>query len=276
MSFSFRRRYGRPPRRPPVDLPPAPGAVDVELMAKSGGALRGWFLAAPGTDARRPAALVMHGWGGSAADMAPLAEPLLAAGMHVLLLDARCHGRSDDDDFVSMPRFAEDVDSGLTWLRQRGNVDPSRLVLVGHSVGAGACLLVASRDKAVAAVVSIASMAHPEVFMARTLGKRLPRPLTTLALRYVERTIGHRFETFAPVSTIGRGQAPVLLVHGDRDTTVPVADAYELHAQAPDRTRLLIVEGADHRSIGASVDEVTPALHGFLRAAGIEPARHAR
>ena len=279
MSFSFRRRYGRPPRRPPVDLPPAPGAVDVSLAAANGRTLRGWFLVAPGANGVQPAALVMHGWGGSSADMAPLAEPLLGAGMHVLLLDARCHGRSDDDKFVSMPRFAEDVDSGLAWLRQRNDVDRSKLVLVGHSVGAGACLLVAARGSAVAAVVSIASMAHPEVFMARTLGKRLPRPLARLALRYVERTIGHRFETFAPVHTIGRFQAPVLLVHGDRDTTVPVADAYELHGQAPDRTQLLIIEGADHRSIGASIDEVTPALHGFLRAAGAagsEPARRSR
>ena len=272
--YSFRRRYGRPPRRPASDQPPAPGAVDVSLTAVNGLTLRGWFLVAPGADGTRPAALVVHGWGGSAADMTPLAGPLLAAGIHVLLLDARCHGRSDDDEFVSMPRFAEDVESGLTWLRQRSDVDRSRLVLVGHSVGAGACLLVASRDSTVAAVVSIASMAHPEVFMARTLGKRLPRPRTRPALRYVERTIGHRFKTFAPVHTIGRFQAPVLLVHGDRDTTVPVADAYELHARAPDRTQLLIVKGADHRSIGSSIDEVTPALHGFLRAAGIEPARH--
>jgi len=244
--------------------------VDVRLTAVNGRILRGWFIVVPGADAARPAALVIHGWGGSAADMAPLADPLLAAGMHVLLLDARCHGRSDDDGFVSMPRFAEDVESGLTWLRQRDDVDRSRLVLVGHSVGAGASLLVASRDDTVAAVVSIASMAHPEVFMARALGERLPGPLTKLALRYIELTIGQRFETFAPVHTIGRVQAPVLLMHGDRDATVPVADAYELHAQAPGRTRLVIVKGADHTDIGAFIEEVTPALHGFLRAAGVD------
>lgn len=269
----LRRRYGRPPRRPRPDQPPAPGALDVRLTAANGRALRGWFMAVPGADGtRRPVSLVMHGWGGSAADMAPLADPLLAAGLHVLLLDARCHGRSDDDEFVSMPRFAEDVESGLTWLRQRDDVERSLLVLVGHSVGAGACLLVASRDDAVAAVVSIASMAHPEVFMARTIGERLPRPLTTLALRYIERTIGHRFETFAPVRTIGRVKAPVLIVHGDRDATVPVADAYELHAQATGRTQLVIVEGAGHTSIGAFIEEIAPAVDEFLRAAGVTAA----
>ena len=267
-----RRRYGRPPRRPRPVQPPAPGALDVRLTAANGLTLRGWFISVPEAEGARPAALVMHGWGGSAADMAQLADALLAAGTHVLLLDARCHGRSDDDEFVSMPRFAEDVETGLTWLRQRGDVDRARIVLVGHSVGAGACLLVASRDSSVAAVVSIASMAHPEVFMTRTLGKRLPGPLTTLALRYIERTIGLRFETFAPVRTIGRIKAPVLVVHGDRDTTVPVADAYELHAQAPERTQLVIVEGAGHASIAAFIEEITPAINEFLRAAGVTAA----
>lgn len=211
----------------------------------------------------------MHGWGGGASDMVGLAGPLLGAGMHVLLLDARCHGRSDEADLASMPTFAEDVESGIAWLRRCDDVDRSRVVLVGHSVGAGACLIAAARDAEVAAVVAIASMAHPEVFMGRALRRRLPRPLAVLALRWVERAIGHRFETFAPVRTIGRFAAPVLIVHGDRDTTVPVGDAYELHAQAPERTRLLIVEGADHTGIGASIEEVTPVLHAFLREAGV-------
>jgi len=74
------------------------------------------------------------------------------------------------------------------------------------------------------------------------------------------------------VHTIGRVQAPVLLVHGDRDTTVPVADAYELRAQAPGRTQLVIVKGADHTNIGAFIGEITPAVNGFLRAAGVTAA----
>lgn len=264
-----RRRYGRPPERQPSSQPPVPGTVDVRLMAVTGLTLRGWFIPAEVPDGARPAALVVHGWGGNAADMAPLAGPLLAAGMHVLLLDARCHGRSDSDTFSSMPRFAEDLESSLAWLRQRDDVDRSRLVLVGHSVGAGACLLVASRDREVAAVVSIASIAHPGVFMRRILGQKLPGPLTTLALHYVEHTIGYRFETFAPVRTIGRIEAPVLLVHGDRDTVVPVADARELHARAPERSQLIIVEGADHTSIGTHIDEVASVVQDFLRAAGV-------
>lgn len=263
-----RRRFGRPPRRvrPPADLPD--GTVDVVLPPVNGCVVRGWFLPAVAADQPRPAALVMHGWGADAADMLPVATPLRAAGLHVLMPDARCHGRSDDDEFTSMPRFAEDVRAGLTWLRGRADVDDRRIVLIGHSVGAGACLLVAATDADVAAVVSIASMADPETFMSRALAPHLPRTLTAFALRYVQHTIGTRFRTFAPVGTIGRVTAPVLLVHGARDTTVPVDDAYLLHAAAGGRAQLHVLPDADHTNAGAWKEAARPVLE-FLRHAGV-------
>ncbi|RDI75923.1 Alpha/beta hydrolase family [Gaiella occulta] len=260
-------RYGRPPRRPLPGRQPPADAVDVAVRVNAR-TVRGWFLPSAPACVPGPAALVMHGWGSSAADMLPAATPLRDAGLRVLLLDARCHGRSDDDEFASMPRFAEDVAAGLAWLRRHPDVDCSRIVLVGHSVGAGACLLVASRDHGVAAVVSIASMAHPEVFMRRTLRRRLPAPLTRLALRYLERTIGQRFDTFAPVNTIGRVRSPVLLLHGGRDTTVPVEDAYALQARAGGRARIHVVPAADHGGSDA-LAEAAPALLAFLRDARV-------
>ena len=88
-----------------------------------------------------PAVLVMHGWGANASMMAPVVAPLQAAGLAVLLVDARCHGDSDDERFSSMPRFAEDIATGLRWLRAQPGIDPQRLALLGHSVGAAAALL---------------------------------------------------------------------------------------------------------------------------------------
>lgn len=52
------------------------------------------------------------------------------------------------------------------------------------------------------------------------LGASLPcRHVASGALRYVERVIGHRYDDFAPLRTIRDSQVPVLLVHGDADTT---------------------------------------------------------
>lgn len=66
-----------------------------------------------------------------------------------------------------MPRFAEDLEHGLDWLLQQPDVDPRRLFLSGHSVGAAAALLVASRREGLAGVVSIAAFANPAEMMRR-------------------------------------------------------------------------------------------------------------
>ena len=267
-----KRRYGRPPHRPPPSALVPKRAVDVKIVTPGGPVLRGWFLEAtpqPGvTGLHGPAALVVHGWGGSAADMLPVSTPLLDAGLHVLLLDTRCHGRSDEAAFTSMPTFAEDIRDALDWLRQQPQVDRTRIVLVGHSVGAGACLFVAADDPEIAAVVSLASMVDPHQFMTDRLRRHLPRPLIALAMRYVEHVIGHRFAEFSPIHTIGRVNAPILLLHGLQDTTVPISDAHRLHAQAPDHTTLLILPEADHNSVD-ELPGARPALLSFLHDVGV-------
>ena len=269
------RRFGSPVRRGleaaqvPVD------AVDVTITTGSGATLRGWLrepALARESDRPGPVALVVHGWGSSAADMVPVSQPMLDAGLRVLLLDARGHGRSDDVGPATMPTFAADLGSALGWLRRQPWVDPERIVLVGHSVGAGAALLVAAEDHAIAAVVSLSSMAAPREFMARQLRTRLPDPLVRLALRYVEHVIGHRYVEFSPLYTISRSTAPVLLVHGALDTTVRLEDAERLHARNPDRSTLVVLPQADHADL-ASIEEAEPALLRFLRDAGVVGVR---
>lgn len=270
-------RYGRPQgRRGTGALIAVPDATDVSLPGPGGAVLRGWFLPGAATGEQRPAALVMHGWGSSALDLVPLAEPLREAGLHTLLLDARGHGRSDDCTITSMPHFADDVAAGLHWLRANPLVDPDRIVLVGHSVGAGACLLAAHRDPDVAAVVSLSCMAQPREVMTRLLsGAHVPRPARWLALRYVEHTIGMRFEVFAPLLTLPALRAPVLLVHGELDDVVPVSDAYQLAAAAPG-TRLLVVPATGHADIEA-VPAVSAALRDFVtRIATVRPVETGR
>ncbi len=267
------RRFGRPIRRACEAAQVPPDAVDVRIVAERGVVLRGWLrepVAARESGLPGPVALVMHGWGSSAADMVPLSQPLLDAGLRVLLLDARGHGRSGDVGVATMPTFAEDLRTALGWLRRQPEIDPDRIVLVGHSVGAGAALFVAADDHAIAAVVSLSSMAAPREFMAERLRARLPDPLVRLALRYVEHLIGHRYVEFSPLSTIGRSIVPVLLIHGALDTTVSLADAERLHARSPDRSTLLVLPHADHADLG-SIQAAKPSLLRFFREAGVLP-----
>jgi uncharacterized protein len=194
-------RFFRVPHVPSGVTPAEVGldSEDVTIAGPHARLLRAWLVLAP-VSGPQPAALVLHGWTGSASLMLPIAKPLLAAGLHVMLLDARCHGRSDDDDFSSMPDFATDAERALAWLRADPRVDPDRVVLVGHSVGAGACLMVAARDTRVAAVVSISSMADPAAYMGRAMRRRgVPAIAVGFLLREIQRAVGQRFNEFAPL-----------------------------------------------------------------------------
>lgn len=226
--------------------------------------------------APRAAVVVMHGWGAHAGLMAPVAPPLLAAGFAVLLLDARCHGQSEADDFSSLPRFAEDIAAGLQWLRQQPGIHPQRLAVLGHSVGAGAALMLAAdlADRhpgqaapgGLRAVVSLSAFAHPQEVMRRLLAShRVPWPLLGWGVvQHVQRVIGHRFDHIAPLATVARLRCPLLLVHGRHDATVPFGDALRLQ-RASNQAQLLAVAG-DH-DLREALAPHAATLVAFLQAA---------
>ncbi|WFM71142.1 alpha/beta fold hydrolase [Halomonas sp. CKK8] len=245
----------------------------VTLPARRGRRLAGWWLPGQG----RGTVVITHGWGANRELMLPLATPLQAAGWNVLLFDARNHGESDADSFSSMPRFAEDTEAALAWLRARPGMADAPVALLGHSVGAAAVLLAASRRDDIAAVVSLSAFAHPDGMMRRWLaGKRLPFvPLGWYVLRYVEHVIGHRFDAIAPVTTLPRVRCPVLLVHGRDDAVIPPSDAERLHAsrgETPAKLRLL---PGDH-DLSRHIDAEMPELLAFLEATLAEKAPSAR
>ncbi|MBS1161138.1 MAG: prolyl oligopeptidase family protein [Proteobacteria bacterium] len=232
--------------------------------------LFGWLIPA---GEMAPAIVILHGWGGNAEMMLPLAGPLHAAGYTVLMIDARSHGRSDVDTFSSLPRFAEDLAEATAWLRRQPDIDPPRIGVIGHSVGAAACLLYASRQPDLAAVVSIAAFSHPAAMMRRWLKfRRIPYwPLGAYILFYVQQVIGQRFDAIAPCHTIRRIACPVLLAHGGADAMVPVSEAHEIFARRPDeRVELLLMPGSHDQY--DEIERHMASLIGFLDAA-MPPAR---
>lgn len=251
------KRTLAPPQREQPHTPADLGLPEEEVTLTSAGGteLKAWFLPVGG---KAPTVVVLHGWGANASLMLPLAPHLHRAGFHALFLDARNHGRSEHDDFVSMPRFAEDLGVAIEWLR--GRQDVSSIGVIGHSVGAGAAILAASRSDQINAVVSVAAFAHPGEAMAEGPPfVHFPAPVQRSLFRTMERTIGFRFDDIAPRERVGLIDAPVMLVHGEADTTVTLRHFEDLVERAPEAETLL-VEGADH----ASLEAFEPQIHRIL------------
>lgn len=242
-------------------------AQTVRIPAARGLSLFAWFVPALAAGPR-PTVVLLHGWCGNASNLLPAAQALHRAGFAVLLMESRNHGRSDCDDHSSLPRFAEDLDSAIEWLKTLGRVDPSRIVALGHSVGAAAVLLSASRRDDLAAVVSIAAFAHPEQLMRRWFALRyVPYwPFAWLINRSLERVIGASFDDIAPVNTVAKATCPVLLVHGRQDTVVPITDAHRIRARGRETNLTLIECDGTHEAFD-DADRITRNILDFVESA---------
>lgn len=256
----------RPERLPHDPAPPqrqleGSSWVTLAVAGSRGQRLAGWVALPAASAGAAPVVVAVHGWGSNASSLWQVVEPLTRAGIAVVLFDAANHGASSAEAFSSLPRFADDLAAVRTALTRLPALDTSRLVLLGHSVGAAAALLHAYREGGVRAVVSLSAFAHPREVMERWLrAYHLPRRVIgTAILEQVQRTIGTDFDRIAPVKLIAAIGCPVLLVHGARDETVPLADAEALRRRLR-RGELLVVDGGhdlrdalaehEHRIIG--------------------------
>ena len=239
----------------------------VDIHTHTGKPLFAWWL-----PALRPAPTIalLHGWGGNAELMLPLALPFYRAGLNVLLLDARNHGRSYSTWYSSLPGFAEDLSAAIDWIKQNKYDLTGGIVLLGHSVGGGAVLFEASRRHDIAAVISIAAFAHPESMMQRYLDRfRIPDLVTGFVLRYVEWIIGYRYDEIAPVYTACQSSCPVLIVHGTEDETVPFTDALKIRNNCgKESLDLLLLPKAHHESVDV-IEQHADKLISFLTRANV-------
>lgn len=111
------------------------------------------LLVAPQQKEKIPGVLVAHGYAGSKQLMLGYAHVLAHAGYAVMLWDFGSHGANA----TPLERFSlqRDLDVADATLRSQPEVDPSRLALLGHSMGSGAVMSDGIRNPDRAATIAI-------------------------------------------------------------------------------------------------------------------------
>ena len=98
------------------------------------------------------------------------------------------------------------------------NLNFSKIFLVGHSWGAYSALCAANKVGIVSAVVSISAPDKSEKIMYNTLCKRMPKFFATLLYPFICLVCGGESSAKAAEEF----NAPVLLIHGEKDPLVPL------------------------------------------------------
>ena len=139
--------------RPDEDLSADPGAMglefeDVRFTAADGVTLHGWFV--PGGNGAT--LVLLHGNAGNISGrLSRLAELHRRLGMNVLIFDYRGYGLSEGRPFEKGTYL--DAEAALDYLGSRGDVDPDRIVLFGHSLGTAIAVETAVRREVYAVLL---------------------------------------------------------------------------------------------------------------------------
>lgn len=211
--------------------------------------LHGWYLSHP---APRDVIVVCHGFAMNRHELLDLARGLHERGHAVLLFDFRAHGASEGVRSTIGYREADDIVAAVAFLAARPELASLRIGVIGVSMGGAAALLAAAREPRIAAVVADSAFATLHDIAAgglRELYRLPPYPFTPLIVRFGELLTRVRIRFNRPIDAIATvAPRPLLLIHGDADTLIPLKDAHALYAAAGEPKELWIVPGVRHGS----------------------------
>ena len=203
---------------------------DVWFPAKDGTRLHGWFVPA---NAARFTVLWFHGNAGNISHRVNNLKYLhRRLGVNVFIFDYRGYGQSEGRFFnLSEQATYSDGAGAVAYLSGRAEVRRTRVVYFGRSLGA-------------AVAVEIARETPPTGLIIETTFTSIV-DMSKIVLPYfpVRRFLRTRYET---VKKLPELHVPILIIHGDQDEVVPLAQAERLLTAANPPKRLYTIHGARH------------------------------
>jgi len=205
--------------------------VDMRIPLAEGSAIAAWWLPSGSADGASAVLLYLHGNDGNLARELRRLQALHGYGLPILAIDYRGYGRSTGP-FPSEARIYDDAVTAWNHLVNTQGIEPRRIVIYGHSLGAAVAVELALRRGPACGLVlespftSMADMAHLEY-------PWIP----------VDVLLDQRFDA---IRKIGRVDVPIVLVHGTADREVPSTMGARLYGAAHAPNRLVMVDGAGH------------------------------
>jgi dipeptidyl aminopeptidase/acylaminoacyl peptidase len=229
------RAFFHPSRDSPIA---PPGVEEVTFKTSDGLRLHGWLLKPRSVPGQRfPVVIHCHGNAGNVENHAPFSEFLVDDGFAVLMFDYRGYGDSENAS-STRATLVRDTQAALDYALLREDLDPHRIGVLGVSLGGvAASHLAADRPeiRSVALISPFTGWSDIADDHVPVLGRLLVR------------------RGFDPMdAAVLLGTKPLLVMHGERDTVVPVAHGRRLVEAALSAgvgAQLFLLPGADHNDV---------------------------
>jgi pimeloyl-ACP methyl ester carboxylesterase len=162
--------------------------------------------------------LLVHGWGGKAAQFFSFVGPLLESGFEVIAFDAPAHGVSSGS-FASGPAFAR---AARMVAEEKGPIHG----IVAHSLGAAGSAIALAQGLAAERVVFLAPAAFIKLLLEQFIGLRqIPEPVAAeLRQKFAARYLAGIVSLPLMVNAF---HIPALIFHDRNDREIPF-----LHGEA--------------------------------------------
>lgn len=227
------------------DTPKRAGlAFDKVVFASADGTqLTGWFIPAVGVASSREAkgtVIQMHGNAQNMTAHWGFVDWLPVRGFNLFVFDYRGYGASEGKP--NPKGVFEDAVAALEHLRTRADIDGSRLLVFGQSLGGTVAIAAAGASpQGIRAVVAEAPFySYSAIANDHVPGAGMLVDDEWSANRYIAR--------LSPI--------PILFIHGTADRVVPYHHSTKLLAEAGEPKQLITIEGGQH------VDSMVTRMHG--------------
>jgi pimeloyl-ACP methyl ester carboxylesterase len=239
---------------------------DVAITSADGLALKGWMVTPPHSNDET--VLLLHGLGDNRLGMTGYAQFLLAHGFTVLLPDARAHGNSGGSLATFGLLEGKDITQWVQFLRAQtrarcvygmGESMGAAQLLQSLSSGAGFCAIIAESSFSTFREIAYDRMGQ-SFHLGPWVGRTLLWAVVESAFLRARWKYGLDMDSASPEDSVARTQVPVLLIHGQVDSNIPVRHSRLIHEWAPN-TSLWEVPGADHcGALSAAPDQFKRVL----------------
>ncbi len=229
--FVFQRSllYFPPQDRPNLAATGWPGLESVSVTSGDGLDLVHWYR--PPATPNHPVIVLFHGNAGHIGDRVPKYGALLEAGFGVFFAEYRGYGGNPGRP--SETALTADGEAVMDYLQERG-VAAERIVLYGESLGTGLAIKLAA-GRSVAGLIlesppgSIAAVAQAHYWYI---------PARWLVI-----------DKWNAIALMDSVTAPLLLMHGEADRTVPVRFGRRVFEAATGEKEALFLSGGGHANL---------------------------